>query len=449
MTFDLQYPSNPWSNVSTNQREIYDPLLRDIFMERAIFSRYVTTQFNLNGDQRTKTMHITSLIPPHPNFDPIGLRSLWADASHIDSFERTITFNRYGGKVAYHEHDDLITYWRQSGQSLPGLNRIIRSGLGQHMVDTLDYLARNAFLSGSFALYGQSTGTDFSAISSTDKITTQLLDDIHLGMSYRNVPYASAPNGIQGNIVCVTSPGVIYDLKREASNNGESAAFIDIVKYADSVRLLNSEVGTYRNVRFVQTPRATLYNCGTITAQATITAPVTAGDGAPSTAVDGVKTVGQSAATHYITVSSVAGFSVNDILTIHTTRTNAYGITNGVDYADGTVHNLRVVSIDSGNNRISFDRPVMIDFDTDLGGGVYGYVTKGRHIHTAIFLGGADGVVMGVNVPPRLHFPPAVDDYESMVRISWDAYIGNTVFNPEVFEVLYLDGSFRVKGPRQ
>ncbi len=137
---------------------------------------------------------------------------------------------------------------------------------------------------------------------------------------------------------------------------------------------------------------------------------------------------------------------MNDIVTIHTQRTASYGITDGVDPFEGKAEFRRIVGIDTGNDRITFDRPIMDDFDTDLGGGVYGYVTKGLNVHASIFVGAPNGVVAGVGQPPRLYTPPPVDDLMSVNRFSWDAYVGHQPYRPEVFEVVFSAGSTRVKG---
>lgn len=450
MTFDTYYPSNPWSGISTNQRAWYVPFLRKVYYREAIYSRFVTSQFALAGPGSpvTTSMTITSLIPPHGNVDPIGLRDLWMASSYMDSFARTVNFTRYGGKMGLHKYDDLITYWKKD--RIGGLKRIINGGLGQMMTEVMDNLARNAFLSNTYAMYGAS-GADFSDIDSwsADKISTELIDDIRLGMAERGVPFTVQPrtNFLNAKPICITTPGVIRDMINEASGTGAQNEFIDVMRYADAGRIIRGEVGVYRGVRFVETPRGILYNCGPITVQPTIAASVSAGDGAPSTVVDGVKTVGQqSGVTNYITVSDATGIAVNDIVTVHVDRTSANGVTNGVDYTDGKLHNRRVVKID-GNN-ISFDYPILEDFSTDLGGSVYGYVTKGRHIHTALFLGGMDGVVMGIGEAPQIHMPRPVDDFDSMYRITWDGYFKYQLFEPEVFEVAFLAGSNRIKGSR-
>ena len=88
----------------------------------------------------------------------------------------------------------------------------------------------------------------------------------------------------------------------------------------------------------------------------------------------------------------------------------------------------------------------MVDMDTDLGGGVYAYVTKAQNVHASIFVGGPNGIVSGVARPPRFHAPPPVDDFEMVQRFSWDGYFGHQPYAPEVFEVVLSAGTTRVKG---
>lgn len=456
--FDVMYPSNPWEGISTKERPWYSPFLQDVYYKAAVYNRFVSIQFPVVQDYRAPSMTVTTLLPPHPNFDPIGLRQLWMPASYMDTKARTIEFQRYGGKLAYHEYDDMITYFIKD--NVGGLRRIIQQGLGHMMTETIDTLARNAFLygaaTGGWGLYGGGSGQSFADIDSSAVLSTELIDDVHLGMAERSVPYASGLQGVAGNIVCITSPGAVRDLRNEATASGNGAAFIDAMRYANATRLINAEVGTYHKVRFVQTPRAILYNCGEITEQLEVTAPIAAGEGSPDPAaekVDGVWKVGQpgSGVKRYLQFGATADlseFAVNDIVTIHTNRTNEFGITDGVDFRDGTLHNRRIVSIDNANKRISLDEPIMLDFNTEIDTGVYAYVTKGRHIHTALFIGGLDGVAMGVGMAPSIRAPQPVDDFNSMYRFSWQAYLGYKMWNPQVYEVAFLAGSNRIKGAR-
>lgn len=453
MPIETFYPQNPWESVQTKERTPwYYPTLYSEYKRRAIFNRFVNVQFNHNGPRATELV-VTSQIMPHANHDPFPVRGLWGQASYMDTFERRIRFNRYVGKMSLNKYDDMVTYLQLNG--VAGLKRVINGGLGHMMTHQMDKLARDAFFKAPFGLYGDGaggwSGSDFSAIDENDVVNTELLQDVRLGLQERDVPIAVDEGGLGGDVVCVTSPGVMRDLRFEASQNGNSAAFIDVNKYSNPRAIINGEVGTYHGTRFVQTNNAVLYNAGTIHAQTTVTAPIEMGDGAPNpedTAVDSVEYVGQRDATHYIQVNDVTGFNVGDIVTLHVDRTNDFGITNGLDYRDGKAMTLRIVAINSGDNQLTFERPVMEAFKSDLGGSVYGYVTKAQNIHTMTFLTARDGVVTGAAQPPMIYVPKPIDDFNMIYRITYDMYMGWQPFNKNAFEVVYLAGSNRVTGPR-
>ena len=446
--FDMFYSNNPWAGLQTNQRPWYVPFLREIYLRDQVYSRFVTTQFAMlgPGSPIATKMSLTSLIPPHANFDPISLRQLWMPSSYVDSFSREIEFRRYGGKMALHKYDQMITYWQLNGQK--GLLPIINRYLGGMMTETMDMQARNAFFEAPYTRYGDG-GADFSDIDSwsSHKFKTSLIDRVRLGMAERGVPFTVMPNVsfTSAKPVCITSPGVLHDIINEASGTGAQNQFIDVMRYADAGRIIRGEVGIYRGVRFVETPRAILYNSGPITKQASITAPVAAGDGAAATRVDKVRQVGQPGVTNFIQVDDASVFQKNQIVTIHVRRTSEFGVTDGVDHRDGFLTYRRIEAIDLVNDTLAFDLPIMLDMNVNLGGGVYGYVTKGRNVHTGLFLGGMDGVVMGVGKSPEVYTPRPVDDFDSMYRVSWDGYYQHQLFEPEVFEVWYGAGTNALK----
>ncbi len=357
--------------------------------------------------------------------------------------------------MSLNRYDDLVTFWERDG--VRGLQKIIKEGLGTMMVGQMEKLARDAYLKIPFGLYGDGSGgfsgSGFNTIDSSDVINTRLLSDIRLGLFERDNPAFDNEMGIGDELVCITSPGVIEDLRFEASASFNGSAFIDVMKYANPRNILTGEVGMYHGVRFLKSNNAVLYNSGAIVAQANITVPVMPGDGSPdptTTAVDKVEYVGQAAAAHGITVSELTGFNVGDYVAVHVRRTNAHGVTNGLDHTDGKLHQRRIVAKSgaSGAGTISFERPILEKFDVDLGAGVYGYVTKAQNVHTALFLAGKDAIVMGTAQAPIIHTPRPVDDFDMIQRFTFDMYMGWQPFNKQSAEIVYLAGSNRLVGPR-
>lgn len=448
--FDTYYGDNPIEALDQNQRDWYHPILDRMFRNQSVYTGLVRHFRNL-GAVNAKNMTITQLLDVHPDFDPLGLRDIWMPASHVDSRNVVVTFSRYGGKVAFHEYDDIITYWKADNAG--GWASILRGQLGQHMVDVHDLLVRNAFLGLPFALYAGG-GTDFSDLATTDLMTLAISDDIWLGMGYRNIPMAidpNLPNGGNGSLICITTPGVIFDIRQGTTAD---VSWIPVVKYVDPKRVLNYEVGQLRGVRYIQTPRAMLWNCGTITAQYEVTTAITAGDGAAdpeSATVDNTYYTGQKGARHYIQVGTadLSDLAVGDIITIHTGVTDDYGITDGVDFEDGKLHNRRIVALSDSTGRITLDLPIMVDLDEEIDTGVYAYVTKGRHIHSSTFIGGPDAVIGAVGRAPVVKAPAPVDDMQQIYRWSWNSYEGYNKYRPEVAEVVFSAGSVRIKGDRK
>jgi hypothetical protein len=449
--FDLYYSDEPFSIMDKNQRNWLDPDLIDIWRLNSVFRPLITFTKNL-GDIRAKTMTVTQLLDPHADTTPLSPRQIWMPSMHLDSREIEITFQNNGNKIAYHKYDDMISYWKKNGQA--GMRAIARGALGQAEVDMNDMLVRNALISGSmltgFSLYGTSgSGADFAAIDGGQLYSPEMGADIMLGMAYRNVPGAMSPSGAGLTVVCYTTPGVIYDIQK--NEDWKSAH-----EYAHDTALLNYEVGAYKNVRYVQTPKATLWNCGNIIARAPINLAVFAGDGAPdpkTVKVDGTYRTGQTTASvkNYIqlgvfTTGAITDIHVNDIITFHQTTTDVYGVIGGVDFNEGKLQNRRVVAVNTGTGQICIDIPFLVDFDNDLGGGVFGYITKGHNIHASIFIGGANSLVAGVAQQPMFYDLDPIDDFKAIYRFSFDQRIGYQPYTPEVMEVVFTAGTTRVKG---
>jgi len=449
--FDTYYSDNPWEVIDKNTRVWYDPELIAMFRQSSLFTPTIQFVKNL-GDQRATSMVMSQLYDPHPDYTAMAMRQMWMPASHVDSRSLEIVFSRYGGKVAYNVYDDIVTYWQQNNQD--GIRGIMKGALGQHMTEVMDLLARNAYIKGAldtgYAMYTGTGNTDFGDIDVSDVFELDIAMEIWLGMATRGVAAALGESGVANNIICYTSPSVIYDIQKSS----KSDEWVGVNQYANPTALLRYEVGTYKNIRYVQSPKMILWNCGVVKAEGLVDAAIHAGDGAPvpgTTKVDATYDVGQSSAgvKNYVSIGSwgtgaYTDIDVNDIVTLHVTRTSSYGVSNGVNPFEGTMQNFRVTAITA--NKVVFDRPVMTDFVTNLGAGVYAYLTKGHNIHSSIFLGGPQAIVSGVATPPRFHTPPPIDDFEMVQRFSWDAYFGYQVYRPEVFEVVFSAGTTRTKG---
>jgi hypothetical protein len=312
----------------------------------------------------------------------------------------------------------------------------MRNDLAPHMVASLDLLARNAFINSQFVSFaGGATG--FNNLQNDDLFAVgNLTRAVKLRCEYQ-------PDIATNPVFCITSPSALYTIKDSAS----TSEWVSRIQYANPGQLINWEMGSYHDVRFATSPKLTLWNVGEVLAQTTITAAITVGDGAPdpdTTNVDGVWAVGQAGATHGITVASSANFAVGDIVTLHRQRPTAnaaLATANGVVWNSPYNIDRRIVAIPDATT-LCFDKPILTDDYSVVvsGQAYYGWVTKGRPVHCAIFIKGPRSVVAGVIQPPQTYTPPAIDDTQSIFRFAWDAYMKYQPFYTDRCEVHFFSG---------
>lgn len=474
------YGVDPWDGITTNERTWYDPLLRDRYRRAAVYSPTVRYKFDLGGP-RARTIVFNDLIPPRANIAPLSARATEASRLYTDSYQKEVRTERYGNGFSFHRESDMFNYWEANG-AVAGMMYVINSYLGQVITDHMDYLARNEYFRHPYPFFGTGSATGFGGLStSTDRLTTDLVDGMWLSMGDR-LKYGAPAPVYNANIsptgnepVCITTRGAIYDLKREVGTGTGGLNFVDVNKYSERGRevLITGELGMYRGIRFVDSPMAKLWNVGTISHQTTIKAAVKPGDGAPdpeTTKVEGTMKVGQPGATHHITVNDASGFSVGDMVAIHLLRHDATslanygnkGVLNGVRFDDPMLQNVEIHSIDTsggtGNHKITFKEPyMMVDqtsakgLETDLGGSVFGYVTKAVHVHTALFLPpemSVPGIVAGIAQPVRLYNPRPFDDYESIYRVAYDFWGKFQLWDARAFDLVFLTGANALIGRR-
>lgn len=433
MSFDDFYQQNPFGGFTRNEREWFVPELLSAYVQNSIWRSFVPSQVEIT---RTNQMTFSMLGGFEPNINPINFYELYIAPMFADSRQLSLTTLRYAGKMQVYRQDDFMNYWQEN--NVRAMSAIVRNRFAPSIVTTLDKLARNAFLQTHFKSYAMdNANTGFDDIVAGDRFNLDWIDNIQLRLATLGLP---GFDGTPGTIACVTSPGSLYEIRKHAD-------WEEYNKYTPEGRntLLTGVVGRIRGVYFIPHNSAILWNAGTITKQAAITTPVTAGSGAAA-AVHGW-VMGQAGAVPYIQLDDVTNLAANDVVTVHKVRTSAHGVTNGVDPYDGMTFSRTIYSVDAVNKRISFTEPLLWDFATDLGGSVYGYVTKGLHIHTSTFIAGPGAVVMGVTEPIRLHEPEPDDDFKSVYRLSWDGFFKFSPFRDEwaypVFHAGYhsIDGS--------
>lgn len=412
-----------WSSTLPSwQRTYYEGLLLDTLRTKSIMVPFCNIKEDFNALQ-TGLINYTEVYDSEPNFNALSEQDIWLRGAHLDSRSITIGLEIHGDTLKFSDYSDIVQYVNRGN-----LKGLVRDKIGVNMKETLDILARNAFLSHPNKVYGGGLRANREAILANDLFDPDLAELARTHLEEEEIPgVVAVDDGDVQTIVCITTPRVIHDIRVAAGS-----AWLEANEYAGASRKFNGEVGMWGGVRFIRTNRLVLRNHGAVTQQTTLSGDHVAGQGAAAT-VDTVYTVGQSNATRYITVADETGFEVGDYITIHS-QLAGDGAGHPPVESDGTQETRRIVSIDAGNNRISLNKPLLKPHsDGD-------FVTKGVNIHTSIFMGGP-AVVYAIGERPHPVVPPKYDDMMMINRYGWRGFLKFQLFRPEYVEVHETSGS--------
>ncbi len=428
------YSDNPWYRITSLTQPIIQMELLRQWRRVSMWRPFAPFSVDISGSD---SMTFTEIFDMEPNTDPLALRQIWLPSNYTDTRKQTIHFNKYGDKVALHDYDELVMSYKMD--NVRGFRNIARNMLGQSVADFMDLKIRNAHLAGPRVLYA-GDATSFADLDDADAqylFDPAIAMDIWLRMGLEDIPLAINPtgNGVASMMIALTSPSVIFNIQANATDE-----YKQTLLYAQPTALLNYEVGSYKNVRYLASPRNILWNCGTVKTRAETQWDYGPGDGASSGLVDLVYTTGQaSGVSNWIELDTLGvgadAIVVGDIVTVHRTVTDDYGVTDGVDFNEGTARQRRVVAVQANPPAIAFDKPLFSSFPAGS------FVTKGVHIHVTVYIGGPRGVVNGVGQPITAFPIPPVDDLLEIWRFSWKGYFEMQLFRPNVFTLCFSTGS--------
>ncbi len=403
------------------QRTYYEALLLETLRIKSLLLPFCRVK-NDFAARSTGIMVYTEVMDTEPNWNPLAETDLWLRGAHLDSRSVQLTMEIHGDTLKFSDYSEIVSYINAG--NLAGL---VKEKIGQNQVDTLDILARNAFLAHPNKVFGGGQRANRAAIVATDLFDPDFCELARTHLEEAEIPgIAGETDGDIQTIACVTTPRVIHDIRTGAGSN-----WLDVNAYT-AAKKFTGEVGTWNGVRFIKTMRMLLRNHGTVVQQTTLNGAVVAGQGASAT-VDVVYTVGQANSTRYVIVADETGFAVGDYVTIHDV-TAGLGTGYPPVEGDGTQETRRIVSINTGAHKLTFEKPLAKPHNTgDL-------LTKGVNIHTSVFMGGP-AVVYGVAEAPTPVFPPKYDDLQMVNRYGWRGFMKMQMFRPEYIEVHETSGS--------
>lgn len=457
------YDLNPISVIDQDKWTVQMPEVALAFRTMPVIYTPLIDWTNETQQSGAQTTYAHELMEGDVDTAEIPMTANYIDSYGVDSRSRKFATARYGDKVQLHKSSNIFTQWKKSGGR--DWRPLLRGLLGYNVIRKHELLSRNSFLLGPKSYWTYSSGSSFASLTNSSTFNIGMTNQWNLRLGQTGSPVI--PGDMAAAKLAIIPSGVVYDFRTSlaAASSSEASMWRDSRIYAGQA--LRYEMGEFNGVRFLQVPNnkfglndAVLYNSGSVLYQYAVTSPITAGDGAPdpeTTPVDDVWYVGQKDVTHYIQLEGWVDdcFAEDDLVTIHTSRTNIYGVVNGVNPLHGKSIVRRVVNVDNTNHRLSFDRPVMFNYTaatsaSSLSGSTltatYAFVTKARHVGMCLVLGARGGVLGSVAQPIEFYEPEAVDDFKSVWRYSWDEVLGYNIWEPNLFELHFCSLSLAKAG---
>jgi len=424
------------------------------------------------------------IVQAHVNHGTIGRYQRMMGPLYIDTrYRRVQSRDRWGQKIQLDRRDTMVS--RFGGDTPRFIRAALRSQLGNAIVATVERVSRDGILTHAQHTYlydgtpWDATTANFSDIprSSAGLFDVKILEQVALRMAYRTEyttrqwgNYAQPVPGqnFRGSALIMMSTGSWWGIW----NSDEQDYMVDLRQLQDE-RIINGGQVQYRKFSTISDvgPGLVLWNAGTIDKQVAVTSPIRFGDGAPSPssdgAVDSVYYTGQDGAniTHYVQCSDfdAADFTKGDFVSIHTSRTDDWGITDGNDFLHGKTMRAEVYEVDAVNNRLVMREPITEQYEdafeyTTLGGSdvtdgtAYAFVTSGMHIHPVFVMAAREAVQFVRRRQPDgslIEFNRPVDtnvDFPSIERVTANWYGEVNTWQPDLYEIFYCAAPFSNRG---
>ena len=156
----------------------------------------------------------------------------------------TVTLNEYGNAV--------ITTAKLRGTAYLDVDAVAANVVGYNAGDSIDQVVRDVLAGGTNVIYGgggSQTPSSRTTVTATDIIEA---NDIRKVTAQLRKANAATFNGLYMGFI---HPDVSYDLRKETG----AASWRDPHVYVDTMGIYNGEIGAFEGVRFIETPRAKVF----------------------------------------------------------------------------------------------------------------------------------------------------------------------------------------------
>jgi len=156
----------------------------------------------------------------------------------------TVTLNEYGNAV--------ITTAKLRGTSFLDVDSVAANVVGYNAGDSIDQVVRDVLAGGDNVIYaggGSTTPSSRTTVQAEDIIEA---NDVRKVTAQLRKANAATFNGLYMGFI---HPDVSYDLRKETG----AASWRDPHVYVDTMGIYNGEIGAFEGVRFIETPRAKVF----------------------------------------------------------------------------------------------------------------------------------------------------------------------------------------------
>src|SRR5262252_5161970 len=147
----------------------------------------------------------------------------------------------------------VITTAKLRGSSFIPFDPIVADTVGFNAGLSLDTIARATLEAGSNVRYSTGTGAAPAGRSSVTPLNTIRATDVRRAVVDLKDGFSKPINGYY---VAVIHPDVSFDLRSETGN---SAVWRDPHTYSEPANIWSGEIGVFEGVRFIETPRGSLF----------------------------------------------------------------------------------------------------------------------------------------------------------------------------------------------
>jgi N4-gp56 family major capsid protein len=165
----------------------------------------------------------------------------------------TLTLAEYGNAV--------LTTAKLRGTSFVDIDPIVANVVGYNAGVSIDSVARTALVGGTNVMYGSGLGaTTLSAVTArTSVVPGTTISSLDIRVARARLRSQNVPT-FGGLYVSYVHPDIVSDLQGESVGTSNIQGWRAPHVYSQPGEIWNGEIGSFEGVRFVETPRAAVFN---------------------------------------------------------------------------------------------------------------------------------------------------------------------------------------------